>query len=250
MSCPSCLRAFNSLHALAAHCEAEGKKCNFSYSEMYGIFLQQLTWNLVEVAGEHKEDGTKKYAITREAKEEYGSSRMGKTNVFSRKQQAQGFNRPCPRIEQRNPFTDHHHHPRVANVRDGGQRSMLSSSPKKISHKNYSGGTRLLASPSRIQSRVEERLAQGDYVDGRRFQPSGSQLRLPHREQHQARKQQELDVLESSPLTGATLSWFQSQQDMYARTQLCNKWPSDRQAWDHDSTAWDIGNRSSQHDGW
>lgn len=39
---------------------------------MYERFLSQLTWNLVEVAGEHEKDGTIKYDISTAARIEYG----------------------------------------------------------------------------------------------------------------------------------------------------------------------------------
>lgn len=39
---------------------------------MYERFLSQLSWNLVEVAGEHEKDGTIKYDISTSAKIEYG----------------------------------------------------------------------------------------------------------------------------------------------------------------------------------
>lgn len=39
---------------------------------MYERFLSQLTWNLVEVTGEHETDGTLKYDISTAAKVDYG----------------------------------------------------------------------------------------------------------------------------------------------------------------------------------
>lgn len=39
---------------------------------MYERFLSQLTWNLVEITGEHEQDGTHKYDISTSARVDYG----------------------------------------------------------------------------------------------------------------------------------------------------------------------------------
>lgn len=71
-TCPNCLNRFGALFALAAHCESASHKCHIRDGDMYERFLSQLTWNLVEVAGEHEKDGTLKYDISTSAKVEYG----------------------------------------------------------------------------------------------------------------------------------------------------------------------------------
>lgn len=48
---------------------------------MYERFLSQLTWNLVEITGRHKEDGTHVYDISKEAKSYYGVVEVPKTTV-------------------------------------------------------------------------------------------------------------------------------------------------------------------------
>lgn len=71
-TCPNCLDRFSTLFSLAAHCESASHKCHIRDGDMYERFLSQLTWNLVEVAGEHEKDGTLKYDISISAKVDYG----------------------------------------------------------------------------------------------------------------------------------------------------------------------------------
>lgn len=99
VSCPGCLNTLRSFHALAAHCEQEGKKCTFQHSDMYGVFIKQLTWKLIEVTGNHKEDGTKKYGNSQEGKQEYGLMRPGHLKPTFGQQQVYGSKQPPPRTQ-------------------------------------------------------------------------------------------------------------------------------------------------------
>lgn len=98
VSCPCCYNKFKSLFALAAHCESESKRCGFRYGDMYEIFLQQLTWDLIQVKGEHKEDGTLKYDITDKAKEDYGIVELSEPQPTSGHQQVYGFQPAAARL--------------------------------------------------------------------------------------------------------------------------------------------------------
>lgn len=64
---------------------------------MYGIFIKQLTWKLVEVTGEHKEDGTKKYDISQEGKQEYGVTKPDHLKPTFGQQQVYDSKQPPPR---------------------------------------------------------------------------------------------------------------------------------------------------------
>ncbi|KAJ4389069.1 hypothetical protein N0V93_006531 [Gnomoniopsis smithogilvyi] len=75
VGCPCCKDTFKHLFSLAAHVESADKKCNLKHSDIFEIFLGQLTWNLVEVAGEHKSDGTTKFAISKKAEHQYGTAK-------------------------------------------------------------------------------------------------------------------------------------------------------------------------------
>lgn len=72
VACPCCKDTFKHLFALAAHVESADKKCTLKHSDIFEIFLGQLTWNLVEVTGEHKSDGTTKFSISKNDEEDYG----------------------------------------------------------------------------------------------------------------------------------------------------------------------------------
>lgn len=72
VTCPCCMDTFKHLFALAAHVESADKKCALQHSDIFEIFLGQLTWNLIEVTGEHKTDGTTKFAISKRAEKDYG----------------------------------------------------------------------------------------------------------------------------------------------------------------------------------
>lgn len=98
--CPVCLHSFDSLHALAAHCESASKSCGMRHSDMYEIFLSQLTWDLVEVTGTHEQDGTKKYDISHKAKEDYGVVKPAQPLLTFGHQQVHGSQPPTPRLTQ------------------------------------------------------------------------------------------------------------------------------------------------------
>lgn len=72
ISCPVCYSRFVSLSALAAHVESPSQKCRIRESAIYEIFLGQLTWDLIEVTGWDKEDGSLRYDISAKAKQDYG----------------------------------------------------------------------------------------------------------------------------------------------------------------------------------
>lgn len=71
MSCPNCLDNFSHLFALAAHVESADKKCQLKHSDVFEIFLGQLTWNLIEVKGTNA-DNTPKFVISEKAKNDFG----------------------------------------------------------------------------------------------------------------------------------------------------------------------------------
>lgn len=66
VTCPTCLDRFAHLFALAAHVESADKKCGLKHSDMFEIFLGQLTWNLIEAKGHNKFD------ISKKAKDQFG----------------------------------------------------------------------------------------------------------------------------------------------------------------------------------
>lgn len=98
--CPVCLHSFDSLHALAAHCESASKSCGIRHSEMYEIFLSQLTWDLIEVTGTHQQDGTKKYDVSHKAKEDYGVVKPVKPLLTFGHQQVHSSQSSTPHLTQ------------------------------------------------------------------------------------------------------------------------------------------------------
>lgn len=71
VSCPSCHDNFSHLFALAAHVESADKRCQLKHSDVFEIFLGQLTWNLIEVTGVNS-DNRPKFEISQKAKTEFG----------------------------------------------------------------------------------------------------------------------------------------------------------------------------------
>lgn len=73
-TCPSCKDMFDFLYALAAHVEAPGRKCKinseFDESDMYRIFLDQLTMGMVECGGIFN-DSTQEFKLQDKFKELY-----------------------------------------------------------------------------------------------------------------------------------------------------------------------------------
>lgn len=99
VSCPSCQAKFKSLFALAAHCESESKRCGFRNGDMYEIFLQQLTWDLIQVKGTQI-DSTLKYDITDKAKEAYGIVKPSQPQPTFGHQQVYGSHPAAPRLTE------------------------------------------------------------------------------------------------------------------------------------------------------
>ncbi|KUI57917.1 Protein glass [Cytospora mali] len=71
VSCPTCLKHFDFLYALAAHVESQSQKCHMRQSAAYGWFLNQLTWGAAELGGSNG-DYMEKYQFQKEFLEDYG----------------------------------------------------------------------------------------------------------------------------------------------------------------------------------
>ncbi|ROW15517.1 hypothetical protein VPNG_02394 [Cytospora leucostoma] len=97
VSCPACLRHFESLYALAAHVESQSQKCYMRQSKMYDIFLHQLTLGMAEVGGSHS-DFMQKYQLQEGFLKQFGpqESTYGHEQVYG----SQGLDGSVPRDRQ------------------------------------------------------------------------------------------------------------------------------------------------------
>jgi hypothetical protein len=65
---------FDSIAALVAHTESQSIRCQFRHSKNYGTFLSQALAGMVDVVGEDMVRGTVWFAISKDAKKEFGDS--------------------------------------------------------------------------------------------------------------------------------------------------------------------------------
>jgi hypothetical protein len=56
VKCPACLKYFQSVTALMAHCESRGSRCQINKSEDFSIFLNKLTGGFLSVTNEIRPD--------------------------------------------------------------------------------------------------------------------------------------------------------------------------------------------------
>ncbi|KAM7207553.1 hypothetical protein V8F20_002031 [Naviculisporaceae sp. PSN 640] len=66
VECPTCLKKFDSITALAQHSESQGVKCQVRNTGEFRQFMDQLTGGIVDTPDVH-EDGTNKYVVPEEA---------------------------------------------------------------------------------------------------------------------------------------------------------------------------------------
>lgn len=76
--CPGCKDMFDTIAALIAHTESQSIKCRFRHSKSYGHFLSQALAGIVDVVGEDLEHGTVQFAISKDAKKNFGVLTHGK----------------------------------------------------------------------------------------------------------------------------------------------------------------------------
>lgn len=74
MQCPSCLRFFVDVTALASHVESQGRRCQIRMSESFRTFVDQLTAGVVDAVGV-QEDGTTRFEISNEAVVKFGGGK-------------------------------------------------------------------------------------------------------------------------------------------------------------------------------
>jgi hypothetical protein len=63
---------FETITALIAHTESQSIRCRFRHSKNYGIFLSQALAGIVDVVGEDLEHSTVQFAISKDAKKNFG----------------------------------------------------------------------------------------------------------------------------------------------------------------------------------
>lgn len=289
MSCPSCLGTFKSLYALAAHCEAEGKKCNFRHSEMYGMFLQQLTWNLIEVTGEHKEDGTKKYDITQKAKEDYGVVKSTQVQPSFGHRQVYDSKSPTKCLRQDGvPQRINHQHQQAMSASGAPWQSLQDYFPELMSNSSYDqvatsrNADRSMSffvdgpaqhvqhkqqrqhvdearwqnmqtqkSQARAQQQAQQAQQAQQLMKDITWQAAPRQMPQSHNQsQAQQQQQQRGNTMGNGPLTADALSKFNIQQAKNTRFQLDDERKDDSTAWSQDPGSWGLDDNSDGDDGY
>lgn len=241
---------------------------------MYGMFLQQLTWNLVEVTGEHKEDGTKKYDITQKAKEDYGIVKPARPQPTFGHQQVYGSKPPTPHSKQGDPQRVYHQNQPVMRASGAPWQSVQYSHPDYMSNSGHSHGAasqyedcsrNFFEDGSSHQAQHNQQQSQ---VDGARCQtmqthksqPRSQQQaqRVQPRNQSQAQQQKQQQqqrghTAEIGSLTAEALSKLNLQQAKNARFQLDGEREHESADWGQGHGSWGLGRYSDANDecpGW
>lgn len=83
MSCPSCNKHFGTLSGLAAHVERPGQGCGIHHSDVFEIFVWQMTWGIIEVKGRDAEFYVPIYGVSAKAKEEFEAAKLIQPEALS-----------------------------------------------------------------------------------------------------------------------------------------------------------------------
>lgn len=202
---------------------------------MYGMFLQQLTWNLIEVTGEHKEDGTKKYDITQRAREDFGVVKTAQLQPTFGHQQMYGPKPPTQRPKQ------------VVRASDRPRQRMQNFLPELRPNNGYNQGA---------TSQDADRFS-SSFVDGpihhsqhKQQQKQVDDFSWQNMETQQQQQQRGCLFIERGPLTAEALSKFNVQQAKNSRFELDNKRENESTTWSQGSGSWGLGNNSDPDDGY
>ncbi|PSS02500.1 hypothetical protein BD289DRAFT_239915 [Coniella lustricola] len=87
VGCPACHKCFNTLSGLAAHVEHPGQKCGMHTSDIFEIFVWQMTWGIIEVKGRDSEFLAPTYGASTKAKEDFGAAETVQPGVTLGRQQ-------------------------------------------------------------------------------------------------------------------------------------------------------------------
>jgi hypothetical protein len=97
--CPGCKDMFDTIAALIAHTESQSIRCQFRHSKNYGHFLSQALAGIVDVVGEDLTHGTVQFAISKDAKKNFGVLTPGKDDA--RRSRSDEFKAATAALEER-----------------------------------------------------------------------------------------------------------------------------------------------------